>query len=232
VKEYGWMNSITDPSPTKNSPLVNTNEKKQQQSSYYFGLDWSGYTNGFIGTKKIDKLNEVINCEDTFYQFDYNKVYTISSLIDEWKNGTGRGKFIGIKEIDSQDCEDTVNKFPVNDGFKNFDFLFFLFSIIFTVIQPIGLVLLTIAHILLWLYNVIIWVLCGLCNISIFGIRPFKWICDTLNLNCSSSTDFTIRLPMITYPECQACECSQTLTSTRSIYPSIIPGGILSYLSI
>mgnify|MGYP000680970193 CR=1 FL=1 len=34
--------------------------------------------------------------------------------IDEFKNG-GRGRFIGIKEIDSQECDSSVNKFPVND---------------------------------------------------------------------------------------------------------------------
>jgi hypothetical protein len=50
VKEYGWGTSpSSDPSPSVLFPLVNTNEKRQQQSSYYFGLVWSGYTNGFIG---------------------------------------------------------------------------------------------------------------------------------------------------------------------------------------
>ena len=30
VKEYGWTSTTADPSPTKDSPLVNTNTKKQQ----------------------------------------------------------------------------------------------------------------------------------------------------------------------------------------------------------
>ena len=90
------------------------------------GLDWSGYTNGFTTTtQKTNRLNEIIDCEDTFYQFQFNRVYTVSLLIDQYKNGT-RGRFIGIKEIDNNSCAETVNKFPVNEGFRNFDFLFFI----------------------------------------------------------------------------------------------------------
>jgi hypothetical protein len=233
VKEYGWGTSpSSDPSPSVLFPLVNTNEKRQQQSSYYFGLVWSGYTNGFIGQSRIDRLNEIIDCEDTFYEFQYNRVYTVSSLIDQFKKGRGNGKFIGIKEIDSQDCEDSVNKFPVNDGFRNFDFLFFLFSIIFTVIQPVALITLTVAHILIFLYNLVIQVICWICGtrIPIIKVYPFRWICKALNINCNKK-DYTIRLPMITYPECQACECSQNLKTSRNAGQNETGSGILSYVS-
>jgi hypothetical protein len=229
VKEYGWTTSSSDPT-TRGVPT--TNNGKQQQSSYYFGLAWSGYTNGFIGQKRIDRLNEVINCEDTFYEFQYNKVYTVSSLIDQFKKGRGNGKFIGIKEIDDQDCEDTVNKFPVNDGFRNFDFLFFLFSIIFTVIQPVALIALTVAHILIFLYNLVIQVICWICGIRIpiIKVYPFRWICKALGISCDKK-DYTIRLPMITYPECQACECSQNLKTSRNAGTNSTGNGILSYVS-
>jgi hypothetical protein len=233
VKEYGWRNSpSSDPSPSVLFPLVNTNEKRQQQSSYYFGLAWSGYTNGFIGQSRIDRLNEVIDCEDTFYEFQYNRVYTVSSLIDQFKKGRGNGKFIGIKEIDDQDCEDSVNKFPVNDGFRNFDFLFFLFSIIFTVIQPVALTALTIAHILIFLYNLVIQVICFICGvrIPIINVYPFRWICNVLGIKCDKK-DYTIKLPMITYPECQACECSQNLKTSRNAGQNQTGSGLLSYVS-
>jgi len=231
VKEYGWTTTNSDPT-TRGVPT--TLNGKRQQSSYYFGLAWSGYTDGFTGQQKIDRLNEIIDCEDTFYQFQYNRVYTVSSLIDQFKKGGGLfgpapGKFIGIKEIDSQDCEDSVNKFPVNDGFRNFDFLFFLFSIIFTVIQPIALILLTIGHILLWLYNLVLDFLCWLSGIGIGGwinwypFRKWKKYCNR--------KDYTIRLPMITYPECQACECTQDLKTT-GIASNTSAGGILSYVSL
>ena len=235
VKEYGWTTSTSDPS-TRSLPT--TNNSKQQQSSYYFGLAWSGYTDGFIGQKKIERLNEIIDCEDTFYEFQFNKVYTVSSLIDQYKSGrniigSAPGRFIGIKEIDDQDCEDSVNKFPVNDGFRNFDFLFFLFSIIFTVIQPIGLILLTIGHILLFLYNLVLDFLCWLSYVGfrikgIFSWYPFKkW-----RKYCTKK-DYTIRLPMITYPDCQACDCKQTLkeSSNQQAASGVDGGGVLSYLS-
>lgn len=226
IKEYGWTTSTFD--PTINGVPV-TSQQKRQQSSYYFGLSWSGYTNGFIGQQKIDKLTESIECGDTFYQFEFNKVYTVSSFIDQWKKG-GTGKFIGIKEIDSQDCEDTVNKFPVNDGFKNFDFLFFLFSIIFTVLQPIGINLLIVAHLIIFIYNLFIGVICAICRIGFFGIHPFRFICNIFNIDCPNRKDFTIRLPMITYPACEACECSQTIVTTGEPQ-STSGGGILSFLS-
>ena len=234
VKEYGWTSPTTDPT-TQGTPT--TLNGKRQQSSYYFGLAWSGYTDGFIGQQKIDRLNEVIDCEDTFYEFQYNRVYTVSSLIDQWKKGAtifgvAPGKFIGIKEIDSQDCEDSVNKFPVNDGFRNFDFLFFLFSILFTVIQPLALTILTIAHILIYLYNLVIQFICWICDIKIPVINkyPFRWICKSLGISCDKK-DYTIRLPMITYPECQACECSQNLKTTGNV-ANTSSGGILSYVSL
>ena len=231
VKEYGWSTPTADPTTFGTPTTLNG---KRQQSSYYFGLAWSGYTNGFSGQQKIDRLNEVIDCEDTFYEFQYNRVYTVSSLIDQFKKGGGflgpaPGKFIGIKEIDSQDCEDTVNKFPVNDGFKNFDFLFFLFSIIFTVIQPIALILLTLGHILLFLYNLVLDFLCWLSGIG-FSIIAITWYPFRKWKKYCNKKDYTIRLPMITYPDCQACECTQDLKTT-GIANNTASGGVLSFLS-
>lgn len=204
VKEYGWTVSTSD--PVNLNP--NTNSRKKLNSSYYFGLDWSGYTNGFTGSELTTRLNDTINCEDTFYEFNFNKVYTISSLIDEYKKGIGRGKFIGIKEIDDNSCASNVNKFPVNDGFRNFDLLYFIFSVLFLVIQLIGLNLLIVAHVALFLYNIVISLLCFLCNLSFLGISPFGFICGLIPDGQCDEINTTVRLPMITYPDCQACDCS------------------------
>lgn len=221
VKEYGWTSAFSDPTFSSNS----TNKKKQQ-SSYYFGLSWSGYTNGFTGNEKIDRLNEIINCDDTFYEFKYNKVYTVASLIDQYKKG-GRGNFIGIKEIDDNSCASTVNKFPVNDGFRNFDTIYFLFSILFYILQFIGPALLIVAHIALFLYTIVITVFCALCSINIFGLKPFTWICNGLGINCGKGFNFTWSLPMMTYPECQACDCESTLQTVRPSNP-VVPSGFLT----
>ena len=194
-------------------------------NSYYFGLDWSGYTSGFTATRKVDRLNEIINCEDTFYEFTFNKVYTVASLIDEYKKG-GRGQFIGIKEIGDSTCASSVNTFPVNEGVRNFDFLFFLFSIIFQILAIIGPILLTIYHILAFIWNffavpllvylifffgrlAILSILLGIPGIPrailygaivFFLIRNFKRIVDY--------TFPRLKLSMMTYPDCQACQCT------------------------
>ena len=215
IKEYGWSNSL--------------NDSKKLASSYYFGLSWSGYTDGFNVQEKESRLDEIINCEDTFYEFKFNRVYTISSLIDQYKKG-GRGRFIGIKEIDDDSCASSVNKFPVNDGFKNFDFLYFLFAIIFTVLQFVGISLLITAHFILFIYTTLIQALCFLCGIKIpiINVRPFGFICNALNLKCQTKS-FVIRLPMITYPECQSCSCDEAKINNEALLGGT--SGNLTYVS-
>lgn len=227
VKEYGWSNDQTDP----NINTVSQTQLNKLSSSYYFGLEWSGYTNGFFGQEKIDRLNEAINCEDTFYQFEFNKVYTVSSLIDEFKNG-GRGRFIGIKEIDSDDCAESVNKFPVNEGVRNFDFLFFLFSILMTVLQPTFMLVLVAAHFVLFIYNLIQDILCALSKICFLGICPFKWLQRLINCD---NRNYTLRLPMLTYPDCQACDCKSDLSTSAANQidtQNTQAGGVLTYVSL
>jgi hypothetical protein len=222
VKEYGWTTTSSNP------------QLQQQQSSYYFGLDWSGYTKGFNNVQlKNEILNSKINCEDTFYEFNFNKVYTVSNFIDQFKNG-GAGNFIGIKEIDSQECDDTVNKFPVNEGFKNFDLLYFLFSILMIVIQLIGPIFLIIYHILAFLWNNfavplgallaymaikesiqnyaaigMVWPAVGLVAYYAFMGTFYLGVAVGIALLVIKKWKFRpLKLPMITYPECQSCICN------------------------
>jgi hypothetical protein len=98
----------------------------------------------------------MIDCQDTFYEFKFNRVYTVSNLIDEYKKGVGRGRFLGIKEIDDNSCESTVNKFPTNDGFKNFNLLFFLFSILMQILQIISIPLLIVIHVVAFVWNLLV----------------------------------------------------------------------------
>jgi len=262
VKEYGWTSTDSDPNVTTPTP-------NQLKSSYYFGLAWSGYTNGFTNpTQKLKRLNEIIDCEDTFYEFQYNRVYTVSGLIDEFKNG-GRGRFIGIKEIDSQECDSNVNKFPVNEGFRNFDLLYFLFAIIFQVLQIIGVPLLISYHFIAFLWNnfsvpIVIyfginWTLQAINYWSLFGgailgtaafgatagmivgfaaqalLYTAGVIFIALNFKKIISFKFgRFKLPMITYPECQACECDPETTAPGSedgTSETIPSAGLLTQLS-
>ena len=251
VKEYGWANTT-----------VRTPNQQRQEGSYYFGLDWSGYTKGFNSEIDLDLKNKIldskINCEDTFYEFNFNKVYTVSGFIDQFKNG-GVGRFIGIKEIDSQECEDTVNKFPVNDGFKNFDLLYFLFSILMMVIQLIGPILLTIYHLLAFLWNnfsvplgALLAYMAG--KESIWNYSAIGWVWPSVGLVAYYSFMGTfylgiaaaiivlvikkwrfrpLKLPMITYPECQTCQCNLSGGDNEDDTSDEAPEtGLLSQLSI
>jgi hypothetical protein len=238
VREYGW-NLGVDP----NYQPEDTTMNRQLKSSYYFGLDWTGYTDGFSFTETQQKLSEIINCEDTFYQFQYNKVYTISGLIDQYKNGFDRGKFIGIKEIDDDQCSSTVNKFPVNDGVRNFDLLFFLFSILFQVIQLIGTPLLIIFHLIAYIWNLLakigpffsafffaiaiykfiqgtslaVLIVSGLAAAALitegikWTIAGVAWL--VLFLLVKPRKFNKVKLPSISYPNCQACDCEGETTS-------------------
>jgi hypothetical protein len=234
VKEYGWSSSTSD-------PLFGTpTEKKQLASSYYFGLDWSGYTDGFTGNDYFNRLNESINCEDTFYQFDFNKTYTPSSLIDEYKKGA-RGRFIGIKEIDSQDCDSTINKFPVNEGFRNFDLIFFLFSIVFQILSIVGPILLFVYHIVAFIWNnfavpILIAFIGYFAALTVQNFvaaaTSFPAIGLILSFTAKALLSLGIsiglgvilkrfsnqkfgrfKLSMMTYPDCQACECTPEITT-------------------
>ena len=236
IKEYGWNSQSQDPNI---ATTTSQTQKDRLNSTYYFGLDWSGYTQGFIGQEQIDRLTEVINCEDTFYEFVFNKVYTVSSFIDEFKNGA-KGRFIGIKEIDSQDCESTVNKFPVNEGFRNFDLLYFLFALIIQVLQLVGIPLLVVFHFIAFLWNnfavpFLVFIIAYFFREAIqnfiavglvfpaFGlIIPFivkglinLGIAILLTLNFRKVVRYRFgkfKIPMIQYPDCQACECEEEKT--------------------
>jgi hypothetical protein len=237
VREYGWNVATSNVDPYTNGSVT---QQQQVASSYYFGLDWTGYTQGFSGQAQINLLNEKINGEDTFYNFEFNRVYTVSSLISEYKKGTARGRFVGIKEIDSSDCESTVNKFPTNDGFRNFDFLYFLFAILMQIIQLLGIPLLIIFEFLAFLWNNFAAVILPLIIAFLFRQSIDSFISAALTfpalglivryiiqgivylvLAIACVINFRkikkyrfgrIKLPMITYPECQACECEPETT--------------------
>ena len=230
IREYGWSNVSSDPNYSTNASV-----QEKLAGSYYFGVEWSGYTN----------IDAAVSCEDSFYEFNYNRVYTVSGLIDEFKNG-GRGRFVGIKEIDSNDCESTINKFPVNEGFRNFDFIYFVFAILFTVIQIVGIPLLFVYHVAARLLNKFanplttglkIFIVANLIIIAAqfaaalamgvptFGTAlllaatyiPSLAVWGALLVAVNLAQKFLkgvklppFKLPMITYPDCQACNCDDT----------------------
>ena len=101
-------------------------------------------------------VQEAINCEDRFFEFNYNRVYTVASHIDRWKWGYNRSRHLGIKEITNRECSTTTNRFPVNDGVRNFDFIFFLFNLLITVLSPVFIIVIIILHVLAFIYPIIV----------------------------------------------------------------------------
>lgn len=223
IKEYGWNNGNLDPVLS-----INPTDYNEFQNSYGFDLDWSGYTNP----------TAAINCEDTFYEFHYNKVYTVSQLMDNFKTSNKSENFLSIKQITDRTCEGDYNVFPVNDATRDnsiglvlINFLLFLFRILL----PAFINLYKVVQILINLvYLVVIGFLCLLCNLSILGVHPFRFICKSLHINCSDIKPplGPIKLPMLTFPDCTACDCSGGENDTQVTIPQSTPtGGITGQLN-
>jgi hypothetical protein len=214
VKEKGWNygNGI-DPldgsaGPSNYADAIN---------SYAFDLDWSGYTSGPLNLTNPELLS-YINCEDRFYQFDYNKVYTVSGLIDNFKKQNAKERFLAIKRIDDDTCDDSVNKFPANDGVFHTSLLWIILNILISLLGFLMLPFLImydcLAFIVNLIYLIVASVLCWLCSICFgwpFDWCPFDFICSGTGLDCGNLHNplQSLKLPMITYPDCEACDCNE-----------------------
>ena len=197
---------------------VITYQEYQVERSYSFSLSWDDYADQNAG----------INCEDTFYEMKYNKVYTTSQLVDQYRKGFANNKFIGIKEITDDTCDGEVYKFPTNDGVYRNDILYLLFSLMMLIFKPILYVLLIVSHVVAFLLKYVMYplviviavifvIVIAICNL----ISAFKRLFGGKKLNCPDGGDLLdlikdllslwkkmiIRLPNMTYPDCDFCEC-------------------------
>jgi len=233
IKEYGWRNL---PGSDENGP----NNSSLQEKSYAFSLDWQDYaqidpiTSGFT-TLGQQMIQEAINCEDRFFEFNFNRVYTVSSFLDRWKWGYNRSRHLGIKEITNRDCSTTTNRMPVNDGVRNFDLIFFLFSILILILHPIFIIIIILYHFIIWAYALLVDIVNGFVdfvNRIIIGFcrminRIRSWI-GWSQKDCEDDTipripDRTfprISLPMISYPDCDACNCETVQNPSQGSQPT------------
>ena len=208
--------------------------------SYAFSLDWDDY---------VDQQS-AIDCEDTFYLFNYNKIYTVSSFIDRYKNGRNRARHLGIKEITDRACQSENNKLPVNDVQRNFDFIVFAVQLIINILTFPIISIISLLHVIALVWPVLKYVLAigipllllylavqsGLVAIGGYpaiGIMLIN-IAYTL-LYTALGIVFAIKispmliefdgfkkiaLPMISYPDCDACSCEDVLSTLEPL-----PGG-------
>jgi len=189
VKEWGWLSSNNyDDDPIRN-PNISQSDYEKFIKSYSFSLDWNDY-----GSQ--DMIQEAINCEDRFYLIQYNKVYTVSQLIDRYRKGYAPARMIAIKHILDSECESDNNKFPTNDAFYRFDLLYLLFVIFLFVIKPLLLIFLIVVHVLAFFLNIVYEAFNGLGAKK--AARRIKRRLDKLT---------NLKIPNLSYPDCSLCTC-------------------------
>ena len=182
-------------------------------------------------------VQSAIDCDDKFYVMQYNKVYTVSQYISGFRSGTGIERYIGIKNILDETCSGLNYRFPTNDGNFRFDILYIIFMFFSIILTPVFFALILVMHILyfvIWLlrkyliYIFIGWALYQAANSFIqsaatypavgltvgfillglfyIGLAAFfRWFQQQLNkINLNG-----IKVPILTYPECNLCDCKQ-----------------------
>jgi len=215
VREHGWTVSTQDPLQNPSDPNY-----QSAKASYYFGVDWTGYTTA--STVTIDqRITDAINCVDTFYKFEYNKVYTTAQHIDQFSRGLIRSRYIGIKDITDPSCATENNRFPTTDAVMSSDFLYFFISYLLSILFIPILSLVYASHILALIFPIVKFLiafvfgtLAGVINLIIAVINVFgaglSYLSPTNVFNTIQDVPnpfVSITLPMLSYPDCNACSC-------------------------
>ena len=234
IKEYGWEfdnGNRVDPFSS-----INFEIRSAADASYAFSVDWDEYGAkdplGNITPMGAQMISEGIQCTDRFYEFQYNKVYTVSQLISQYRKGYTNSKIIAIKDILDSQCESDNNKFPTNDGYLQFDIIYLLFTIMMFVFRPILYILIIVMHILALLMYIlypILWILVAtVFSLIILICKSINAIWKIISLGFGKSipcpgfddladilskldyilTLFTnIQIPVLSYPDCEFCPC-------------------------
>jgi hypothetical protein len=223
IREYGWTTSTNDPLFSFGSTGYN-----QLQKSYAFSLDWADYAD----------IPAAINCEDFFFEFDYNQVYTISQLIDQYRGGVAPRKIMSIKYINDDVCESTNNPFPANDAQYRPDFIYILFSLLIRILTPVFIAIMAVIHVLGFLLQLIAPILFVVTLIVGVIATVVLWIIDKVRRlfggekkDVPSLGDAVDRakavfdlpnklknlaLPNLTYPDCEMCNCDVKSTDVQT----------------
>ena len=225
VREYGW-NSGSGHDPLKQSSI--SPEYQTAVKSYAFSLDWDDYADA----------QSAINCEDTFYEMLYNKVYTVSQMMDQYRQGYLPNRIITVKDILDDSCESENVRFPTNDSVLRFDIMYLLFVIMMFIFKPVIILLLIVSHILAFLLKfilgpilavlvavvfTIVIIVCNIISVIVSAINSLPGInvngptCPTFDDMQSLINDmlnlwklFThLRLPNLSYPDCELCACKE-----------------------
>ena len=116
------------------------------EKSYSFSTDWNDYPDPEVAIK----------CDDYFYELTYNKVYTVSQMMDSYnRGGFSINQKIAIKNVLNSECSSENTKFPVNDGQYRFDFIYLLFWVLLLIGYIILLVVLIVFHVLGYIVKIL-----------------------------------------------------------------------------
>ena len=182
-------------------------------------------------TESLDDITGINNngfSNDMFYSFRYNRVYTVSSFINQYINKgwweqafsffvkDRNESFIGIKEIQpsiEEDCANNNEYFPITDAVRNHKFKF-LIIIILNFLERIYLIVTQFAidFIVEFLFD-ISEILYGfrIYIKYIINWRPFKTPATRLAMTAKTIQITTIRrLGLINYPDCYECNQDPT----------------------
>lgn len=193
-------------------------------SSYAFSLSWEEYGNPQM-------INEAIQCLDRFYAFDFNKVYTVSQLIDRYTSKITKlplpQRSVKIKHITDSRCEGNYNTFPTNDAYYRYDIFYIIISFLLNISKFIFIPLVVILHILAFLYPIAekiaeaLWKLKKyvIYPICLKVVRTLNALFISANLSCTDPGDWVpwdknpfknIKIPLVLYTEdgCQTCKCN------------------------
>jgi len=227
IKEHGWAGSSRDDDPIQSGNATQVN-RDLAIKSYSFSLDWTDYPD----------IQGAIDCEDTFYMMSYNKVYTVSQLITQYRKGYNPNRFVSIKDIISTDCSSDTNKFPTNDAVYRFDLIFFLLKILSYVFKPTLISLVILAHILYFLVVIlgiiltliilvigtIVILICNFVKLIVDVINSIPFVSIGDSPDCPNFQDLldlidkilsladyfrNIKIPNLSYPDCDVCSCGE-----------------------
>jgi hypothetical protein len=173
----------------------------ESTKSYAWSTNYDDYP--FYGQSDI--LNNVDGFwypQDYFYRFTYNKVYTVSSFQNSYETdyNVKKEQFLGIKEIvpaEEEDCDSSVNTFPVNFAVKNYTFSLLIADILLYIEYFLNIVK-------LGFFNAAVKSIMGLaCSIDESPTRKLSLLLKNWGLNIQERSQKTLHL--ISYPECDEC---------------------------
>ena len=210
--------TYTDPEATstwifEKIPLA----KYSLERSYAFSLSWYDYNDP----------QEAINCDDTFYFMKYNKVYTVSQLLDRYTSRRFTWNTLQIKNINTDDCDESVNKLPVNDVQYRFVPIFILLSFFLTLMKFLLRSIIIPMHLLAFLWPVIFLImqLVYVIQLLIHGIckainKIRSWLgksqkpCGDKPKRVKYGDNWfrNVKLPLLLYTEdgCERCDCKDS----------------------